>query len=94
LSKFEKRKFTLPYFIEYFKNNILTKKFFKQRHKFYNADHKRCETTNILLFWNINELDDRNNDNNIDNNISSDNQNKSTICSNSNKLNDDFDINF
>lgn len=28
LSKFEKRKFTLPYFIKYFANNILTKKYF------------------------------------------------------------------
>ena len=129
LSKFEKRKFTLPYFIDYFQHNILTKKFFKIRHQFYDDKNDRCFTSNILLHWNVTELDDSdtddnnnhgtnnninnnnpldnninnnpldnniNNNNPLDNNINNNNnyQNKSPICSNSNKLNYNFDINF
>jgi hypothetical protein len=94
LSKFEKRNFTLPYFIEYFQNNILTKKFFKTRHTFFDDDNKRREKTNILLFWNQINLDDDDDydHNNITYKSTGDNQNKSPICFNQSNIDLILDI--
>ncbi len=56
LTKAEKKKYTKRYLIEYFANNIITKKYYKEKTEAYR---------NILFYWkkidNIDQIDDNNN---------------------------------
>lgn len=58
LTKSEKLKYRKSHFLEYFKNNIVLKKMYRQKYK----DH-----SNVIIFWRERTLDDPENDDNDNN---------------------------
>lgn len=60
LSKFEKRKLNYAYFIEYFTTNIMTRKYYKERHV---VNYK--EQTNVLYCWKKIQNEDNSEDNEL-----------------------------
>ena len=61
LMKYERRKLTYKYFIEYFSQNIATKRQYKDRHTI-KYNNKKTEHRNVLLFWKEKDLDTNNTD--------------------------------
>ena len=71
LTKFEKRKYNLKFFIEYFSHNIITKKFYKKIID-YIIDGKRIQKRNVLINYKIKKKFNSDIDSDIGSDIDSD----------------------